>query len=57
MSLLLAADGGEATGAARDAFPAVPGRRQEYIWRSLVRGFPGVHSQRDQPAAQLRQLK
>lgn len=57
VSLIFAADDSEAAGAAGDAFPPVPGRRQEYLWRSLICGFPRVHSQRDQPAAQLRQLK
>lgn len=47
----------ETAGAARDALPTIAGRRQEHLWRSFLRGFLILPSQRDLPAAQLRKLK
>lgn len=57
MCLIFSADHSETTGTARDALPTVPSRRQEYLWRSFLRGFLMLCSQRDLPAAQLRKLK
>jgi len=54
---LFAAHDSETTGAARDAIPAVPSRRQEYSWRSFLRGFLMLCSQRDLPASQLKKLE